>query len=184
MRTKEKTSKQMKRVLVSFLDSCQDSDLERFYLILGLQSNIADKLGDKYMVYILLKFLSRGFHPAERDLIIALKTQLPAMVRSKNFKFMLDKLNQTDRSPIKTTIKEIVFGQLSSPTSHRTSDVSQADLTPPCQQVTSIWGSFKRITTNHIECPDLTHQLCRSAVYISCISTQGSNSTRWSYIKL
>ena len=55
-RTKEKTSKQLKRVLVSFLESCRDSDLDKFYLILGFRASFADKMRDKYMVYIFLKF--------------------------------------------------------------------------------------------------------------------------------
>lgn len=162
-RTKEKTSKQMKRVMVSFLDSCRDRDLEKFYPIVGFRDNFADMLGDKYMVYIFLKFLSRGFRPAERDLVVALKTRLAALVLAKNFRFMLEKLFQADRSPIKTTIHNIIVGQLRIPPFDRTSDVSQADQNYLYELVTSTTESDPGSTTLHIECPDLHPLLNHSA---------------------
>ena len=85
--------KYQKRVLVSYLEYCEENELEDFYNLLDFENKLLELFDDKYMVYIFRILLKRGNQSSERILLRWTKgARIWTFMKCKYSKFLLAKI--------------------------------------------------------------------------------------------
>lgn len=92
------SSKYFKRVLVSYVEKCSSSELPNIYKALDMKSKILECLQDKYLAYIFLMFIQRGYQEAINSISQAI-TRVPLEVFSLKYSgFLFSKLVERKNS--------------------------------------------------------------------------------------
>ena len=93
------SSKYFKRILVVFLENTRAEDLDLMFEDLRVSSGVLNFLTEKYYTYILLALLKRNHKRSVKLVLGSLKRELPALMHTKYFKFLvLSLLESEDRA--------------------------------------------------------------------------------------
>lgn len=117
---KSMAKKYFKRVLVSYISSCdQDSLPWIFKIITRAFSQPSDFLKDRYSALMMLAFIERQFKSMEEMLIQSLRYQTPSILQSEMFGYFLSQLGSRDgvdrfRSNLNTTLRSLPHGIMQS----------------------------------------------------------------------
>ena len=98
----ETMPKHLKRTLVSYLEYCDQKELDSFFELLDMKSNLIGRMDDKYMVYILNTFLTRQFEPSVSMLMLAIESNLLDLLATVHFPVITDRLFNNPLTPQKT----------------------------------------------------------------------------------
>ena len=103
-----------KRILVTYVEFCDEQQLETFFKILNFSHQFLRRCDDKYMVYIFRLLLRRGHKESEQLLYHFLSTELVSCLSTKYFKSFLSDIFAEKRhlEQVKVTVKEILLGLL------------------------------------------------------------------------
>ena len=105
--------KNNKRVLVSYLEYCQEEEMEVFFKLLSFDKFFVKRMDDKYMVYIFSIFLSRIKEKAKCILMREITTQPSILLDSGNFRYLLFRVFNNNRlKDIRDDIALSIFGVL------------------------------------------------------------------------
>ena len=119
-----------KRVLVSYVEYCTEDRLDQFYHALGFETSFASTFNDKYMVYIFRLFLIRGYQTAQSTFLESVSRDLPSLMRTKFFTFLMMKIYNDERSralllPMNSSLLHFLVNE-----THRIQFLLQARPTP------------------------------------------------------
>lgn len=85
------SSKNLKRALVSLVDSTPISYHIRYAKALKLTENIPIWLNDKYLTYLLIAFVRCGYQPAWDALLELIRDSMPQLLKTRYLKLLLNK---------------------------------------------------------------------------------------------
>lgn len=84
-------SKNLKRALVSLVDSTPQSYHSKFATVLGVSQNMPYWLNDKYLTYLLIAFVRSRYEPAWNGLLKLIRESLPKLLKTRYFKLLINK---------------------------------------------------------------------------------------------
>jgi hypothetical protein len=127
-----------KRVLVSYVEYCTEDRLDQFYHALGFETSFASTFNDKYMVYIFRLYLIRGHQQARRTFLESVSSDLPSLMRTKFFTFLMMKIYNDERSralllPLNSSLLQFLVKE-----THRIQSLLHAGLLPRHERSASI----------------------------------------------
>lgn len=85
-------SKNLKRVLVSVIESCNDELLDFIYRFLDMEDKIVYYFEDKFMTYILIAFMKRDYMPAIRLICRKIESDFKVLLSTTYFKLLANKM--------------------------------------------------------------------------------------------
>lgn len=84
--------KYLKRVLVSYLEYCEEKELIDFYSLLDFDNNFIKRMGDKYMVYIFSVLLSRLHTQSINTFRHQVTHHIVELLSTVHFSYIIDRL--------------------------------------------------------------------------------------------
>lgn len=94
----------LKRVMVSYVDNCPDSELVDIIRALKIRGNLCSFLDDKYSAYIVLMLVQRGDKGTIQELITTIKQNPALLFGSKFAGFLLTKVIELSDNDLNTAI--------------------------------------------------------------------------------
>lgn len=94
----------LKRVMVSYVDNCPDSELPAIIKALNFRGNLCTFLDDKYSAYIVLMLVQRGETGTIDELITTIKQNPVQLFGSKFAGFLLTKILELNDHDLSTAI--------------------------------------------------------------------------------
>ena len=115
----QKQNRFNKRILVNYLEYCDESYLKTFFSILEFENRFIERMDDKYMVYIFSVFLAREHPPAIETIRSVVNHQnFETLLKTAHFKFFISSQLSLNKSKnlrmsnmIRKTLENLVSGE-------------------------------------------------------------------------
>ena len=144
-------SKYDKRILLVFLESCNDDDVEIFSHLLNFRSQFKQRCEDKYMVYILRALLRRRHKPSIDALFKTLRENLADLLATKYIRMLFAEIFTEKKVffDLQMNIIEILMHRLIDelPLSTSRNSRLRQDLSAACNESKS-WPKVGQIRTH------------------------------------
>lgn len=115
-------SKYFKRIVMSFVDRCDKSDLDQIFAYFNFKDKFLSLLDDKFSALLINSMIKRSHKPTMKIFIEKLRHYLPTLYETKFFKFFIFRLSRQDNPPeLRGLMLDAIIGNSDSDLSYSTS---------------------------------------------------------------